>query len=343
MRTGNFKCPTGAGLLTTPLGFGGAPLGNLLTAIPEEDAAAALEAAWDTGMRWFDTAPLYGLGLSEERFGRCLSGKPREAFTLSTKIGRIVETCGPEEADTDKFIVPQDRRFHYDYSYDGAMRSIEESLERLSLDRIDVVFCHDVDIWTHGTAEASDARVREFMAGGYRALSELRDQGVIKAFGAGLNEWEVCERMLKEGEFDLFLLAGRYTLLEQEALQSFLPLCEEQGVGVLLGGPFNSGILATGAVEGAIYNYKPAPPDVMARVARIEAVCARHDVSLPAAALQFPLAHPSVISVIPGGRTPAEVKQAMDTLAVPIPDALWADLTQAGLLRADAPTPASGA
>jgi D-threo-aldose 1-dehydrogenase len=339
MRRVTFDCPSGARLETTELGCGGAPLGNLLAAIPEAVAQATLEAAWDAGMRWFDTSPLYGLGLSEARFGDCLRAKPRDGFILSTKVGRLLEDCGPDQAMPDKFIVPPNRRFVYDYGYDGVMRSFEASLDRLGLDRIDVLLCHDVDIWTHGSAEASDARVREFMSGGYRALIELRDQGVIGAIGAGLNEWPVCERMAREGDFDLFLLAGRYTLLEQEALQSFLPLCEERGIGILLGGPFNSGILATGAVAGAIYDYQPAPPDVLARVARIERVCDAHGVPIAAAALRFPLAHPAVISIIPGPRRPEEVHQAIETLSIDIPDTLWSDLRAEGLLRGDAPVP----
>lgn len=334
-----FDCPSGARLETTELGCGGAPLGNLLAEIPEDVAQATLAAAWDAGMRWFDTSPLYGLGLSEARFGRFLCSQPGDGFILSTKVGRLLEECGPEAAMPDKFIVEPNRRFVYDYGYDGVMRSFEASLGRLGLDRIDVLLCHDVDIWTHGTAAASDARVREFMAGGYRACIELREQGVIRAIGAGLNEWEVCERMAREGDFDLFLLAGRYTLLEQEALESFLPLCEERGIGILLGGPYNSGILATGAVEGALYNYEPAPPEILARVARIERICTAHGVPIAAAALRFPLAHPSVISIIPGPRRPDEVQLAVETLSVDIPDALWSDLRAEGLLRDDAPVP----
>lgn len=339
MRTVTVHCPSGATLTTTELGLGGAPLGNLLQAVPEEDAASTLETAWSAGLRWFDTAPLYGLGLSEERFGHCLSRKPRDAFVLSTKIGRLIEACSPADADTDKFIVPQDRRVRYDYGYDGTMRSVEASLQRLGLDRIDVLFCHDVDIWTHGSAEASDARVREFMAGGYRALAELRAQGVVKAIGSGLNEWEVCERLAREGDFDLFLLAGRYTLLEQAALDSFLPLCEVRGIGILLGGPFNAGILATGAVEGAIYNYQPAPKAILDRVAAIERVCRAHGTALTAAALRFPLAHPAVVSIIPGARNPAEIRQAVEMVSAEIPPALWTDLKAEGLLRPDAPVP----
>ncbi len=339
MRETVFTCPSGAELKTTELGCGGAPLGNLFTEIPEDDAAGALETAWDLGMRWFDTAPLYGLGLSERRFGRCLAGKPRDAFVISTKVGRYIEPCAPEEAATDKFVVPKTHRFVFDYGYDGTMRSFEQSLDRLGLDRIDVLFCHDADVWTHGTHEAADAAIRSFMSGGYRAIHELRTQGVIKAIGAGLNNWEPCERMAREGDFDLFLLAGRYTLLEQDALETFLPLCEERGIGILLGGPFNSGILATGPVDGAIYNYGPAKPEILDRVRRIERVCQAHGVALPAAALRFPLGHPCVFSIIPGPRTPAETRQAVETLEVDIPARLWSDLRTERLIREDAPVP----
>jgi D-threo-aldose 1-dehydrogenase len=220
------------------------------------------------------------------------------------------------------------------------MRSIEDSLERLGVDRVDILLCHDVDVFTHGSKDASDRRIGEFMTGGYRALSELREQGVVAAIGAGVNEWQVCETLARAGDFDLFLLAGRYTLLEQEALDSFLPLCMERGIGILLGGPYNSGILATGPRPGAFYNYDPAPPAILQRVARIEEVCVAHGVTLAEAALRFPLAHPSVVSVIPGAQTPDEVRRNARTIRASIPPALWSDLKSAGLLRSDAPVPA---
>lgn len=335
-----FTCPSGAELAVTPLGFGGAPLGNLFAAVPEMEAQATLQTAWDAGVRLYDTAPLYGLGLSESRVGGFLRGRPRDTFVLSTKVGRVLEDCSPEKAMPDKFIDVPSRRFDYDYSYDGVMRSLEDSLERLGLDRIDILLCHDVDVFTHGTQAAADQRVEEFMASGYRAALSLREQGTVRAIGAGLNEWEIAERMARAGDFDLFLLAGRYTLLEQTALDSFLPFCESRGIGILLGGPFNSGILATGARDDAVYNYSPAPPDILERVARIEAVCAAHAVPIAAAALQFPLAHPSVFTTIPGARQPEEVVRAVETLESPIPAALWSDLRSAGLLHDAAPLPA---
>ena len=195
----------------------------------------------------------------------------------------------------------------FDYSRDGVLRSIEFSLERLGVDNIDIIYAHDVDVFTHGSAAAADARIREFMTGGYRALVELREQGTIKAIGAGINEWDIAERLAREGDFDLFLLAGRYTLLEQEALASFLPYCVEKHIGVVIGGPFNSGILATGAKPGAYYNYAPASQEILERVRNIEAVCKSHQIKLAAAALRFPLSHPAIVSVIPGGQKASEV------------------------------------
>jgi D-threo-aldose 1-dehydrogenase len=324
----------------TILGFGGAPLGNLYAPVSEKDADATLEAAWNAGIRVFDTAPFYGLGLSEERYGRALAHRPRDQWVLSTKIGRVVRDCPPEEAPELSFKDIPSRAFAFDYTYDGVMRSHADSLTRLKVDRIDILLVHDVDIFTHGSEAASDQRIRElFEGGGYRALEELRASGAVSAIGAGLNEWQICEKLLGLGDFDCFLLAGRYTLLEQEALESFLPLCEKRDVGIILGGPFNSGILATGPVAGAYYNYAPAPPDILARVARIEAVCLAHGVRLIEAALHFVLAHSAVKTVIPGGNSPAQVQANVALLRARIPPALWSDLKAEGLLRPDAPAP----
>jgi D-threo-aldose 1-dehydrogenase len=318
------------------VGFGGAPLGNLFAAIPEADAVGTVTTAYDAGIRYFDTAPLYGRGLSERRIGRALRGRPRESFRISTKVGRLLRPTEGRPTDRAYVDLPA-LEVEYDYSEDGALRSLEASLERLGLDRVDTLFIHDIDRWTHG--DAQPARFRQAMAGAYRALRRLRDEGVVSAIGVGVNEWEVCQQAAEAGDFDGFLLAGRYTLLEQEALRSFLPLCERRGLFVVIGGPFNSGILATGAVGDPRYNYRPAPPEILARVARIEAVCRRHEVPLAAAALQFPLAHPAVKSVIPGARSADEVRQNLALLRVPIPPSLWQDLSAAGLLHPDAPTP----
>jgi D-threo-aldose 1-dehydrogenase len=328
------------GLSFTELGFGCAPLGNLFRAMSDDDAQAVLQAAWDTGVRYFDTAPLYGLGLSETRVNRFLRGKRRDDYVISTKVGRLLRACPPERQDTpEKWADVPARNEVFDYSYDGVMRSLEFSLERLGLHRVDILYAHDLDLFTHGSKAAMDTRLGEFMAGGYRALVELRDQGVIGAFGAGLNEWEPCQWLAERGDFDIFLLATRYTLLDQGALDSFLPMCSARGIGVVIGAPYNSGILALGAKPGVTFNYSPAPQWAMDRTAAIEAACARHGVRLVDAAFRFPLGHPAVVSVIPGGRTPAEAKANAQAATATIPSALWADLKAGGLLRPDAPTP----
>jgi len=329
------------GLDFTELGFGTAPLGNLYRAITEDEARATLDAAWDGGVRYFDTAPLYGLGLAETRLNGFLRDKPRDEYVLSTKVGRLMRPCAPQDRTGPGawFDVPQ-RREVYDYSYEGVMRSLEFSLERLGAARIDVLYVHDLCAFTHGSKQASDARIEEFFgSGGYDAMISLRDQGVVAAIGGGINEWQVCQVLAERGDFDLFLLAGRYTLLEQEALNSFLPLCQARGIGIVTGGPYNSGILATGAVPGAFYNYHPAPPEIMERVTRIEAVCKSHGVKMVDAAFQFPLLHPTHLSVIPGGQNVAQMQANLSAAQAVIPDALWADLKSQGLMRPEAPTP----
>lgn len=327
------------GIDFTELGFGSAPLGNLYRAITDEQAHDVLEAAWNSGVRYFDTAPLYGLGLSERRIGEFLRTKKRDEYVISTKAGRVLQVCAPEErTGIGKFFDTPNRREVYDYSYDGIMRSLEQSFERTGLDRFDILFVHDVDVFTHGSKEASDARIDEFMRGGYYAMLSLRDQGVIRAFGGGINEWEVCQTLAERGDFDLFLLAGRYTLLEQEALNSFLPLCQKRGIGVVLGGPYNSGILAREPSEGAQYNYSNAPAEVIEKARKLDAVCQKHGVRLIEAALKFPLNHPSVVSVIPGGQSVEEVKSNREILDREVPAALWEDLKAQGLMRQDAPT-----
>lgn len=338
LKTRHWDRLANGGLSFTELGFGAAPLGNLYRAISEDEAHAVLTRAWDLGVRYFDTAPLYGLGLSETRLNRFLRDKPREDYVLSSKVGRLLEACPPEQrTGIGKFFDTPTRREIYDYTYDGVMRSLEFSLERLGVDRIDILFAHDLDIFNHGSQETLDAKLSELMDGGYKALVELRDQGVIKAFGAGVNEWQPCQWMAEHGDFDLFLLAGRYTLLEQEALESFLPLATDRGIGIIIGGPYNSGVLATGPKPGAFYNYDLAPQDILDRVARIEAVCNRHEVRMVDAAFQFPLRHPAIVSVIPGGQGVAEVEANLKAATAEIPAALWAELKSEGLMRDDAP------
>ncbi|POF34221.1 aldo/keto reductase [Roseibium marinum] len=340
LRTHLLNSRTPEKITLTEMGFGGAPLGNLYRKVSEADAQAALQAAYDHGIRYFDTAPQYGLGRSEERFAPAIKRFGRNTIRLSTKIGRLLLDCEPEEVTPEAFVDVPQKRIVFDYSYDGVMRSYEASKARLQVENADILFVHDVCAFSQGSREASDARVRElFDLGGYRALSELREAGEIGAIGAGVNEWQVCEKLLGLADFDCFLLAGRYTLLEQEALESFLPLCEARDVGIILGGPYNSGILATGAVPGAKYNYEDAPPDILERVRRIEKICAAHSIPLIAAALQFVLGHPCVKTVIPGAVDAAQVEANLAVLKTPIPDGFWSDLKSSGLVRPDAPMP----
>lgn len=320
----------------TRLGFGGAPLGNLFSAVSERAAEAALDAAWDAGWRYFDTAPLYGHGLGERRIGAFLKSKPREAYRLSTKIGRLlVPQAG--EVDGGAYVEVPNAAPVFDYSRDGALRSVEASLERLGIGRIDILLIHDIDRFTHG--DEQPRRFREAMDGAYPALADLRARGVVGAIGLGVNDWRVCEDMARVADIDCVLLAGRYTLLEQEALASFLPLCVAKGISVIAGGVFNSGILATGPRPGAVYNYAPAPAPILERAAALERVCRAHGISLAAAALQFPLAHPAVATAVVGARSADEVRANQALLAERLPPSLWSDLKSERLLAAEAPTP----
>lgn len=324
------------------LGCGTGPLGNLYSAISDEEAHQTLSAAWDAGMRYFDTAPQYGLGNSERRVGCFLRTRPRDQYVLSTKVGRLLKRCKPEERlGIGKWFDVPSRTEVYDYSYDGVLRSIEFSLERTGLDRFDIIFAHDLDTVTHGSEATRNYYIEQFISGGYRALLELREQGVISAFGAGVNEWQACSLLAKRCDIDLFLLAGRYTLLEQEPLTQLFPECVERGIGIVLGGAFNSGILATGAKPGAWFNYDPAPQHILDRVSRIERVCAKYSVRLIEAALQFPLAHPAVVTLIPGAKNPGEARGALDLLNASIPPEFWTELISLDLLDPRVPLPKS--
>ena len=327
-----------SGLGVTQLGFGGAPLGDFYARLPEPQAIATVEAAYAAELRFFDTSPLYGNGLSEHRFGHVLRQKQRD-FVLSTKVGRYLKPRPEDKIDRGWFKGGLNFEAVIDYSYDGTMRSIEGSLQRLGLNAVDVLLIHDVDVWTHGV-EGYEIHFRTAMAGAYKALEELRAAGTIQAIGIGVNEIEPCLRFAREGDFDCFLLAGRYTLLEHAALDELLPLCAQKKIGIMLGGPYNSGILATGAIPDAKYNYFIAPPEIMARVARIEAVCKRHKVPIAAAALQFPLGDPSVSSVIPGAVKPEEIERNMVLMRTAIPADLWSELKHEGLMPQHAPVPA---
>ncbi|MEN3347881.1 MAG: D-threo-aldose 1-dehydrogenase [Bradyrhizobium sp.] len=326
------------GLDVSILGFGTAPLGDLFARLDDAAAIAAAERALALGVNLLDSSPLYGHGLAEHRCGTALRRVARENVIVCTKVGRWMDPFHGR-GDGSNFAGGQPHRAVVDYSYDGTMRSVEQSLLRLGTDRIDLLLIHDVDVWTHGR-DAIEARFREAMAGAYVALDKLRSERVVKGIGIGVNEAEMCVRFAKAGSFDTMLLAGRYSLLEQPALAEFLPLAQAQGIGVMLGGVFNSGILATGAVSGAKYNYRDAPPDMMQKVAAIERVCRAHGVALPTAALHFALGHPAVASLVLGAQAPDEVERNVVALSTSIPSALWHDLKAERLLDVDAPVPA---
>ncbi|HEY0623003.1 aldo/keto reductase [Sphingomonas sp.] len=325
------------------LAFGAASIGNLYRAVPEDQAREVVARAWNAGIRYFDTAPHYGFGLSEKRLGAALAElDPGQSAIVSTKVGRRLDPRPDADlsAVRQAFVSPEPYESMFDYSYGAVMRSYEGSLARLRRDRIDILYAHDIGSFAHG--DAHPRLFREFLDGGYRAMRELRDSGAVGAIGLGVNETAVCVEMLGEGEVDLIMLAGRYTLLEQDPLDDLLPLCAERGVRLVIAGPYNSGILAKGVRHGGAipnFNYEPAPAEIVARVGAIEDLCARHGVPLAAAALQFPLAHPQVASVVPGMGSVRQVEDALALMAQPIPADLWAELKEAGLIRRDAPTP----
>jgi D-threo-aldose 1-dehydrogenase len=325
------------GMDVSILGFGGVPIGDFWTKLTDETALATVRRATEAGLSLYDTSPLYGHGLSEHRMGQVLRQRPRNSLVLSTKVGRILEPMDEAKINRGWFAGGLNFEAHYDYSYDGTMRSLEHSLHRLGMNRVDVLLIHDIDVWTHGSDYPM--RLKEVMSGCYPALEKLRSTGVVQAIGIGVNEIAPAVHFARETDIDCILLAGRYTLLEHAALDELLPLCSMKNIGIMLGGPYNSGILATGAVPGATYNYKPAPQDVMDRVAKIEAVCKRHSVPIAAAALQFPLGHTSVSSIIPGAAKPEEVDRNMALMTASIPLGLWDELKHEGLMPTLAPVP----
>lgn len=333
---------TRAGITLTRMGLGTAALGGLFQSVGEEEARSTIEAAWEAGLRYFDTAPLYGYGLAERRLGAVLRDRPREAFVVSTKVGRLLRRGVPrhptefDDRGALYYHGEPDLSLVYDYSYDGAMRSFEESLARLGLGRIDILLIHDPDVVQ--LADSPEAHFRLVMEGAYRALAALRAQRVVRAIGVGMNRVEMLVRFAQEGDFDVFLVAGRYTLLDQVALHKLLPLCLERGIGVVIGGVYNSGILADPR-PGATYDYVRASPPLVERARRIAAVCDRWGVPLRAAAIQFPLGHPAVVSVLSGSRSRAELLDNLELFRYRIPDGLWDELFSEGLLPRDAPVP----
>ncbi len=326
------------------LGFGAASMGNLYRAVSDAVAQQALQKAIDSGMTLFDTAPRYGAGLSERRVGDALRKIDKNDYTISTKVGRLLK---PDQfADTSQlrhgFLSPMPFEAHYDYSYDGIMRSYEDSMQRLGLSKIDILLVHDIGADTHGPENAHYFRQLDG-GGGFNALNELRQNKQIKAVGLGVNETAACEDAMEIGQFDCFLLAGRYSLLEQKPLQHFLPKCMEHGASILLGGPYNSGILATGVkgIEKPYYNYQPAPRNIIHKVEKIQNHCQKFNVTLAAAALQFPLGHPTVASVIPGIGSAKRVLNTIELFNEIIPAAFWLSLKNDGLLHENAPIPSS--
>lgn len=330
--------PIGAtGLEVTRIGFGGAPLGDLKRAPDDAAAREVLQRAWDGGIRYFDTAPMYGSGLSERRIGDFLRDKPRDSYVLSSKVGR---TLVPDRAHAfaqtgDARAMPF--RHVFDFSYDAVLRSHDVSLQRLGLESIDILLLHDLGRFSQG--DNHDATWRTAIDGGVKALVQLREEGAIRAIGAGVNEWQVLDALMNEARFDVFLLANRYTLLDQEVLDHFLPRCVKEGVAIIDGAPLNAGILATGAVPGASYDYRPATPEILARVGAIEEICRAHNVPLIAAALTFPLGHEAVAAIIPGFSRLGELEDNLAQYHRALPDPFWADLREAGLLHPAAPVP----
>lgn len=316
-----------------PLGFGGAPLGNMFEIVDDATAEAALSAAWDSGVRYFDTAPHYGSGLSEHRFGTGLRGYKRDDFVLSTKVGRLLRPDASRPVNAP-FVESLPFRVESDYSYDATMRSVEDSLQRLGLAEIDIAFVHDLAADHLG--DAWEAQFEIARTGAFRALTALREQGVIKGWGLGVNLTEPCIRTIEQADPDVFLLAGRYSLLNQPALDRLFPLCAEREIHVVVGGPYNSGLLA----GGRTFEYVEAPPEMIAKRDRIADICVSHGADIRAAALQFCAAHPVVAAIIPGAKHRDKVMENARLMSARIDPAVWQELKSAGLLPADAPTPA---
>lgn len=316
-----------AGVEVSRVGFGGAPIGGLFRAVDDDDARSALAAAWDCGVRYFDTAPHYGAGRSERRIGEFLRAHRRDQWAISTKVGRLIQAAQPERADDFGFVGEQPTTRIFDFSKGGVRRSLEASLDRLGVDHVDIAFLHD-----------PDNHLDDAIAQGWPALAELREEGVVRSVGAGMNQTPALTRLVQQTDMDVVLLAGRYTLLDQGALDELFPVCLRRNTSVVVGGVFNSGILADPFTQNQ-FDYEPAPAQIRALALRIAEVCADHGVPIAAAALQFPLAHPAVTSIVVGARSAAEVRENYRLLNVPIPAGLWTQLRAASLLRPDAPVP----
>ena len=345
MRASDKEPVGGQGVTVTRFSLGGTGFGNMYRSIDQAAADESAAAALHGGVRYFDTAPLYGVGLSEQRLGQALRQARRDELVISTKVGyTLTPIAAAEHGDFGPFVDVPPVETAFDFSRDAILRGMEESLQRLQTDRIDIVLIHDPDEGVTLFEPELDPYARshfgQVMAEAYPALDQLRSEGVIRALGLGMNQWGMLADFARAGDFDCFLLAGRYTLLEQEPLAEFFPLCQEKDIRIIIGGPFNSGILVRGAVAGATYNYAEAPPEILERVGRIERVCAAHGVALPAAALQFPFGHPTVAATIPGASSVAELNENITHFETEIPVGFWEQLREEGLIDAAAPVPA---
>jgi D-threo-aldose 1-dehydrogenase len=325
-------------LQVSQLGFGTGPFGNIFEKADDAMTRAAVTAALDGGINYFDSAPFYGHGLSEHRLGEALRGQDRSRAIVSTKVGRLLRPTRATVKTPGPFAGVLPFEIAFDYSYDGAMRSLEDSLQRLGMSHIDIAIIHDVTAKWRG--DQFETSYRQAIDGAYKALDKLRSEGVIGAIGVGVNEVDTLERFAGDANFDCFMLAGRYTLLDTTALASLMPLCVRKSISILLAAPFHSGILVTGATPGAKFWYADAPQDVLDRVKRMERICAAHGVSLQAAAIQFPLAHPAMGSIAAGYRSPSEVSQALVACRAHIPADFWTEMKAEGLIDPAAPTPA---
>ncbi|KAB0268136.1 aldo/keto reductase [Microvirga brassicacearum] len=317
-------------LQVTEISLGGAAIGGLYRAVPRLNAEETFRAAWDAGIRYFDTAPFYGFGLSERRMGDFLRDHPRDSYVLSTKVGRLLRAVPEDQVPDYSYVEPLPFAVDYDYSYDGIMRSVEFSLARLGLNRIDILFVHDIGAYTHGQV-ANDGHLRDLMDSGLKALEQLKREGSISAYGLGVNEVQVCLDVMARAPLDCILLAGRYTLLDRSASRELLPLCEKAGTSLVIGGVFNSGILATGPVAGAHFDYGPADDDILRRVAQLEETATRAGVPLAAAALQFPLQHPAVATVLIGTAKASSLSRNLELLETPVPEDAWRSFEAAAL------------
>jgi D-threo-aldose 1-dehydrogenase len=339
MLVSDTKVNARSGLTFTALGYGGAPIGNFNGVFSDADAQDMVSQAWDQGIRYFDTAPGYGNGLSEHRLGHALRRRDRKELVLSTKVGRVLTPMLDAPSTNGQYLDIPPFVAGYDYSYDGVMRAVEQSMQRMLTDHFDVLFIHDCDRYTHGSA--APELFHQAIVSAFPALESLREQQVVKAIGFGINETDLMIEAIKSTDVDVCLLAGRYTLLEQEPLDELFPVCEQQGVGIVLGGVYNSGVLATGPVSGARFNYAPADASILARAKQLQDVCRRHNVPLAAVALQFAYAHPVVVSACIGARDEKQQARNAELFESSVPGELWDDLRAADLIRSDAPIPQS--